>query len=78
MSDAERSAPSTPAPQRRMPLHWKIAIGFFSGLALGLVLYALGYGEFAPAGLDAPRCAAGGAASWTCTPWVELLSSSIG
>lgn len=78
MSDAARRAPSTPAPRRRMPLHWKIAIGFVAGLALGLVLYATGHGEFAPAGLDAARCAADGAASWTCTPWVELLSGSVG
>ncbi len=76
MSDAARTA--SPSPMRRgLPLHWKIAIGFVAGLAIGLAMYAAGYGELAPAGLDPARCAVENA-PWTCTPLVELLSGSIG
>ncbi|GAB2501189.1 dicarboxylate/amino acid:cation symporter [Lysobacter humi (ex Lee et al. 2017)] len=75
MSDTARTA-STPA-RRRMPLHWKIAIGFVAGLLIGLAMYMAGYGGLAPAGLNAPGCTGDGA-SWLCTPWVELLSGSIG
>lgn len=78
MSDAARTASPTPAPRSRMPLHWKIAIGFVAGLAIGLAMYMAGYGDLAPAGLNAAQCAAGGDVPWTCTPWVELLSGSIG
>src|SRR5688500_20316592 len=31
--------PQTKIAQRRLPLHWKIAIGFVAGLALGLLVY---------------------------------------
>jgi DAACS family dicarboxylate/amino acid:cation (Na+ or H+) symporter len=32
----------TPARKGGMPLHWKMAIGFFAGLALGMVVHATG------------------------------------
>ena len=76
MTDARTATPPS-TPRERMPLHWKIAIGFVAGLAIGLAMYMAGFGGLAPAGLNAPQCA-GDAAPWTCTPWVELLSGSIG
>ena len=39
--------PQTKTAQRRLPLHWKIAIGFVAGLALGLLVY-YGVGTEAP------------------------------
>jgi DAACS family dicarboxylate/amino acid:cation (Na+ or H+) symporter len=39
--------PQTKIAQRRLPLHWKIAIGFVAGLALGLLVY-YGVGTEAP------------------------------
>ena len=39
--------PQTKTAQRRLPLHWKIAIGFVAGLALGLIVY-YGAGTQAP------------------------------
>ena len=78
MPDPTPTASAPPAPDAAMPLHWKIAIGFVAGLAIGLILYATGLGELPPAGLDASRCATDAAASWTCRPWVALLSGTIG
>src|SRR5690606_4935443 len=34
-----QTTPANAAPKASMPLHWKMAIGFFSGLFLGLVAY---------------------------------------
>jgi DAACS family dicarboxylate/amino acid:cation (Na+ or H+) symporter len=39
MSDAARTAPSTPSTRGPMPLHWKMLIGFVAGLLLGLVAH---------------------------------------
>ena len=38
MSSEPSLSPSAPA-KRRMPLHWKIAIGFFAGLLLGMFVH---------------------------------------
>jgi DAACS family dicarboxylate/amino acid:cation (Na+ or H+) symporter len=78
MTDAARTASPTDPRRGGMPLHWKIAIGFVAGLAIGLGMYAAGLGKLAPAGVNAAQCAAGGDLPWTCTPLVELLSGTIG
>lgn len=62
------SEPSTPAAKTRMPLHWKIAIGFGVGLLLGLFVH---YGI----GADAPWV--GALTQYVTTPFSQLFLSLI-
>ena len=36
---------ATPATRARLPLHWKMAIGFGVGLIVGLIVHATGQGD---------------------------------
>lgn len=62
------SEPSTPAAKTRMPLHWKIAIGFGVGLLLGLFVH---YGI----GADTPWV--GALTQYVTTPFSQLFLSLI-
>src|SRR3546814_1693327 len=63
--------PTTPA-KAAMPLHWKIGIGFFLGLVLGLIVYYTGLHEWTPVDLTSAACVAGEPA-WYCAPVVEVI-----
>src|SRR3546814_4782646 len=65
--------PTTPA-KVAMPLHWKIGIGFFLGLVLGLVVYYTGLHEWTPVDLTSAACVAGEPA-WYCRPVVDVIRS---
>jgi len=59
------------APARsRMPLHWKIAIGFVAGLALGLVAHYTGLTAWTLADPASAACT-GADPGWQCRPVVE-------
>jgi len=59
---------TTPGAKARMPLHWKIAIGFFAGLLLGLFVH---YGAGAEAGWVQ------GLTRYATTPFSQLFLSLI-
>ena len=59
---------TTPGAKARMPLHWKIAIGFFAGLLLGLFVH---YGAGADAGWVQ------GLTKYATTPFSQLFLSLI-
>ncbi len=62
----------------KMPLHWKMAIGFVSGLLLGVLVYSSGLVEWRGFGGDNLSCAGTGAElSWRCTPWVSLFTHYV-
>ncbi|HEU4773653.1 MAG TPA: dicarboxylate/amino acid:cation symporter [Lysobacter sp.] len=65
--------------KRKMPLHWKMAIGFIVGLAFGLIAYASGLGEWRGLPADHLLCAVGGDAetAWRCTPWLKLFTQYV-
>ena len=64
--------------KNKLPLHWKMAIGFIAGLAMGLLVYMTGIGQLTAAGVGNPACVAGAAdLPWQCTPWVQLLTSYV-
>src|SRR3546814_2392494 len=67
--------PTTPA-KVAMPLHWKIGIGFFLGLVLGLVVYYTGLHEWTPVDLTSAACVAGEPA-WYCRPVVDVIVHGI-
>src|SRR3546814_2141304 len=67
--------PTTPA-KAAMPLHWKIGIGFFLGLVLGLIVYYTGLHEWTPVDLTSAACVAGEPA-WYCAPVVEVIVHGI-
>src|SRR3546814_21059150 len=67
--------PTTPA-KVAMPLHWKIGIGFFLGLVLGLIVYYTGLHDWTPVDLTSAACVAGEPA-WYCAPVVEVLVHGI-
>src|SRR3546814_11695056 len=60
----------------RSPLHWKIGIGFFLGLALGLIVYYTGLHGWTPVDLTSAACVAGEPA-WYCAPVVEVIVHGI-
>jgi DAACS family dicarboxylate/amino acid:cation (Na+ or H+) symporter len=41
---------ATPATRAKLPLHWKMAIGFGVGLLVGLIVHATGQGDAAGIG----------------------------
>ncbi|MGV8940510.1 MAG: dicarboxylate/amino acid:cation symporter [Lysobacter sp.] len=62
----------------KMPLHWKMAIGFVSGLLLGVLVYSSGLVEWRGFSVDNLSCAATGVEqSWRCTPWVSLFTHYV-
>ena len=63
--------PTAPA-KAAMPLHWKIAIGFFLGLAIGLVVYYTPLHAWTPVDMTSAACMADKPA-WYCGPAVEVL-----
>lgn len=59
------------APVRsRMPLHWKIAIGFVAGLVLGLVAHYTGLTAWTLADPASAACA-GAEPAWQCRPVIQ-------
>src|SRR5690606_22643266 len=68
----ETTAPAKAA----MPLHWKIGIGFFLGLAIGLVVYYTQLHTWTPADLGSAACTADQPA-WYCAPAVEVLVNAV-
>ena len=75
MSEA---TPATGATRPKLPLHWKMAIGFLAGLVLGLLVYASGLGKLSSLPADSAACL-GAAAElpWQCTPWVKLITQYV-
>src|SRR5688572_30356087 len=67
--------PTTPA-KAAMPLHWKIGIGFFLGLVLGLIVYYSGLHEWTPVDMASAACMADKPA-WYCGPAVEVFVNAI-
>lgn len=67
-----------PTAKQKLPLHWKMAIGFAAGLLLGLLVYATGLGDHSVAGANAAMCAVDAAAQpWQCQSWVQLITGYI-
>lgn len=59
------------APARsRMPLHWKIAIGFVAGLVLGLIAHYTGLTAWMLADPASAACI-DAEPSWQCRPLIE-------
>ncbi|MEN4904621.1 dicarboxylate/amino acid:cation symporter [Luteimonas sp. TWI1437] len=56
----------------RLPLHWKIAIGFAAGLLLGLIAHYTGLSTWAPADPAAAACAVA-EPGWQCRPLVATF-----
>src|SRR5690606_9842984 len=67
--------PTTPA-KAAMPLHWKIGIGFFLGLAIGLFVYYTQLHTWTPADLASAACMAEKPA-WYCGPAVEVFVHTV-
>jgi DAACS family dicarboxylate/amino acid:cation (Na+ or H+) symporter len=67
--------PKTPA-KAAMPLHWKIGIGFFLGLGIGLLVYYTGLHDWTPVDLTSAACVAGEPA-WYCRPVVDLFVHGV-
>lgn len=64
-----------PTAKQKLPLHWKMAIGFAAGLLLGLLVYATGLGEHSIAGANAAMCAVDAASQpWQCQSWVQVIT----
>lgn len=61
----------------KMPLHWKMAIGFVSGLLLGVLVYSSGLADLRGFGGSALACAGDVAQSWQCTPWVSMFTHYV-
>ncbi|MGO4781911.1 hypothetical protein AB4084_41125, partial [Lysobacter sp. 2RAB21] len=64
----------TPNPGKKLPLHWKMAIGFAAGLILGLIVYAAGIGSVTwaqLAGNACPALAPGAELGWQCRPLLK-------
>src|SRR5690606_39393588 len=59
--------------RNKMPLHWKMAIGFIAGLLLGVLVYSSGLAEWGIYAADNPLCSSIAGAPWQCTPWVSLF-----
>ncbi len=67
-----------PTAKQKLPLHWKMAIGFAAGLLLGLLVYATGLGDHSVAGANAAMCAVDAAVQpWQCQSWVQLITGYI-
>ena len=64
------------AAKPRMPLHWKIGIGFFLGLVIGLIVYYSGLRGWTPVDLTSAACMATEPA-WYCQPAVEVFVQTI-
>ncbi|MGO1071956.1 dicarboxylate/amino acid:cation symporter [Lysobacter sp. CA199] len=65
---------------KKLPLHWKMAIGFAAGLILGLIVYAAGIGGVSWAQLAGNACAAPAAGAdlgWQCRPLLKLFTEVI-
>src|SRR3546814_824877 len=76
MPNPENPRMTESAAKPRMPLHWKIGIGFFLGLVLGLIVYYTGLHEWTPVDLTSAACVAGEPA-WYCAPVVEVIVHGI-
>lgn len=70
----------TASARKALPLHWKMAIGFLTGLVLGLIVYAAGIGSATWAQLAGDACpaaAAGTDIAWQCRPLLKLFSETV-
>ncbi|QWF18084.1 dicarboxylate/amino acid:cation symporter [Lysobacter capsici] len=70
----------TASARKALPLHWKMAIGFLTGLVLGLIVYAAGIGSATWAQLAGDACpaaAAGTDVAWQCRPLLKLFSETV-
>ncbi|MBW8808101.1 MAG: dicarboxylate/amino acid:cation symporter [Lysobacter sp.] len=70
----------TASARKALPLHWKMAIGFLTGLVLGLIVYAAGIGSATwaqLAGDTCPAAAAGTDVAWQCRPLLKLFSETV-
>ncbi|ATE70694.1 dicarboxylate/amino acid:cation symporter [Lysobacter capsici] len=70
----------TASARKPLPLHWKMAIGFLTGLVLGLIVYAAGIGGATWAQLAGDACpaaAAGTDVAWQCRPLLKLFSETV-
>ncbi len=66
----------TTAERHRMPLHWKIAIGFVAGLVLGLVAHYSGLSAWTFSDATSAACT-GQAPPWHCRPVIDNLVTHV-